>query len=172
MNKFQRAYLKVIKQDSNDTVGRIGNLTLNKETNRWDCDGSFVVTPDLIIDGTINVPFGEIKGVFHCMGLDELKTCDNFPTKVCENLDIANCDKLENIDGLKNCKVLGQVQMGHNGNFGVDDFIAVLPKGTQIWDYCNMEYDDETGCYWDENHQMFWDYKHDRWTNDPTGQDW
>lgn len=171
MNKFDRVYLKLIKEDSNDTVGRIGNLTLNKKTNRWDCDGSWVVKPDQIIDGTINIPFGEIKGVFNCMGLDELKTCDNFPTKVYQNLDLANCTNLQNIDGLKNCKILGQLQVGHNGKWDVDDFINATPKGTQIWDYRTMEYDDETGCYWDDWRQMFFDYKHDRWTHDPTG-DW
>ena len=48
------------------------------------------------------------------------------------------------------------------------DFIKVI-LAEKISESNMMEYDDETGCYWDENHQMFWDYKHDRWTNDPTG---
>ena len=174
MDKFQRVYRRIIKEDSNDTVGRIGNLTLNKKTNRWDCDGSWVVKPDQIIDGIINIPFGEIKGVFNCMGLDELKSCNNFPTKVYQNLDLANCTNLQNIDGLKNCKILGQLQVGHNGKWNVDDFINATPPHTQVWDYVSMDadlQDPDTGCYWDDWHQMFFDYKHDRWTDDPTG-DW
>lgn len=173
MNKFDRVYLKIIKEDSSDTVGEIGNLTFNKETNKWDCDGSYVVKPEDITDGTLNKPFGVINGVFHCMGLQELKTCNNFPTKVTGNLDIANCDQLEDISGLKDCQILGQLQMGHNGNFGIDDFIEVIKPQTRIWDYVNMDadqYDEQLDMYYDQNHGKYWNWKEGIWDDGYRGQ--
>lgn len=171
MNKFQRVYLKVIKQDSNDTVGPVGNLTLNKKTNRWDCNGSYTINPqEDITDGILNKPFGVINGDFKCMGCSELKSCNNFPTKIKGNLDMANCTELEDLSGLKNCQILGQLQVGHNGNFGVEDFIDAMRPHTKIWDYVSMDadlYDEKLDMYYDQNHGAYWNWKLNRWDDYP-----
>lgn len=162
-NKFERVYLHIIKEDTNDTVGPIGNLTLNPTTNKWDCDGNWVVKPDQVIDGVINIPFGVIHGNFHAANLN-LKTLDNLPTRVEGNLDLANCDKLENIDGLANCEVMGQIEMGHNGKFNAFDFTEVMKPHTKIWDYVNDIEDPETGLNYNQEMGKYWDPKESRWT--------
>lgn len=170
MNKFDRVYLNLIKEDSSDTVGPVGNLTLNKETNRWDCNGSLIIKPDMIIDGMINMPLGVINGNLDCMGLDQLKSCHNFPTKVTGNVDLANCTELQNLDGLKECQIDGQLEIGHNGDMTSDDFVEAMKPNTKIWDYVNMDadmYDEQLDMYYDQNHDAYWNWKQNRWDRDP-----
>lgn len=169
MDKFNRIYKRIISQDTN-IIDNIGTLTLNKETNRWDCDGSIIISSDDISNGTLIKPYGVIKGTFKCTGLDQLKTCNNFPTKVEENLDLANCTELEDLSGLKNCQILGQLQVGHNGKFGVEDFIDAMRPHTKIWDYVSMDadlYDEKLDMYYDQNHGSYWNWKLNRWDDYP-----
>ena len=86
-------------------------LTLNKETNRYDYDGSLIIQPYMIVDGHFSIPFGVINGDFSCRDNKKLTSLFNGPTQVTGDFDCNYCENLQSLKG-------GPIKVGRSAMFG------------------------------------------------------
>lgn len=73
---------------------------LNKETGRWDVNGSIKITdPNMILNGHLGIKLGVVKGNFTISPKLKIKSLQNGPTKVEGNYIVKSCIELTNLKG-------------------------------------------------------------------------
>lgn len=73
----------------------------NKETGRYDTDLNLYIKADNIDEeGKISIPLGVVKGDFECENLPELRSLENFPTRVEGTLRLAQCPNITSLKGI------------------------------------------------------------------------
>lgn len=83
----------------NNTLN-VRKIHLNKQTGRWDVNGSLKITdPQMIKDGQIITPLGVIKGNFTISPNLKIKSLKNGPTKVQGYYMVKSCKELTNLEG-------------------------------------------------------------------------